>query len=231
MFALKYVRSKVKSGPTRLTLAGRLCFSASRRCSTFFVDKKLCYHPSLLRTNVRAPVQSKQMVRILLILLVQAHLSLSLNQNCQKWCQNLVSQTHPVPLERVCTSFCAIESAAANTRRISRSTRGNLFGRPLRRPKDYQKRHACRKCEAKRSSCFNYYLWTYGICGIAYAVGGNIASTGCNVITLPRTVGKYYCNKFSIVFRSVIMKILIFEDCTLNTLLNCYMRRCGLIGI
>ena len=181
----------MKSGPTRLTLAGRLCLAPH---STFFVDKKLRYHPSH-GTTERAPVQSKQMVRTpLLILLVQAHLSLSLNQDerCQDWCTNMANSVNApaISIKGACTSFCAIEDTAVNTRRISRSTRGNIFGRPFRRPKDYKQRHACRKCEAKRSSCFNYYLWTYGICGIAYAVGGSIASTGCNVITLPRTVGE-----------------------------------------
>jgi hypothetical protein len=52
-----------------------------------------------------------------------------------------------------------------------------------------------------------FYIMTYGVCGGAYLAGGNLASTACNVITLPRSV-----------------------DCFLNTFLNCYMKDCGLIG-
>ncbi len=36
----------------------------------------------------------------------------------------------------------------------SLSTRGTIFGKPLRQPKDWKKQAVCRKCEAKRSVCF-----------------------------------------------------------------------------
>ena len=106
---------------------------------------------------------------------------------------NMTKQYPPALEEKICSAFCdlnSIRKLAVVSKRIQRSTRGMIFGRPFRRPKDYQSSKACRKCEAKRTSCFKYYLWTYGICGAAYALGGSIASTGCNVITLPRTVGK-----------------------------------------
>lgn len=90
----------------------------------------------------------------------------------------------------------------------SPNTRGLLFGRPVRKPKDSYKRRECRKCERKRAGCTRFYLFTYGVCGGAYIAGGSVLSTACNIITLPRTI-----------------------DCTLNTLLNCFMRNCGLVGL
>ena len=118
--------------------------------------------------------------------------------DCNSGCKALSAMTkqYPPALEdRICTVFCDLwpmqHFENVNSKRIRRSSqRGMIFGRPFRRPKNYQAREACRKCEAKRSSCFKYYLWTYGICGAAWAVGGSVASTGCNIITLPRTVGK-----------------------------------------
>ena len=135
--------------------------------------------------------------------------------------------------EKICSLFCdlnSIRKLAAVSNRVRRSTRGMIFGRPFRRPKDYQSSKACRKCEAKRSSCFKYYLWTYGICGAAYALGGSIASTGCNVVTLPRTVGKIP-SRIDWINAPIKKDFHFISDCTLNTLLNCYMKRCGLVGI
>jgi len=176
------------------------------------------------------PVTSKQMVSsqgnkaFLLLLILPLLNATHQNEDCSKQCETLAAKVASVSAinmidqypqaaleEKICSLFCdlnSIRKLAAVSNRVRRSTRGMIFGRPFRRPKDYQSSKACRKCEAKRSSCFKYYLWTYGICGAAYALGGSIASTGCNVVTLPRTV-----------------------DCTLNTLLNCYMKRCGLVGI
>jgi len=93
-------------------------------------------------------------------------------------------------------------------KRKKRSTRGLLFGRPFRKPPNSKRRPECQKCEKKRSSCTNFYIATYGICGGAYLVGGNTLSTGCNLLTIPRTV-----------------------DCMLNTYFNCYLKHCGLVGI
>lgn len=78
----------------------------------------------------------------------------------------------------------------------------------IRRPKDWYKSKYCHKCERKRSKCFNYYAFTYVLCGGAYLISGRgFTSSACNIITIPRTV-----------------------DCVLNTLLNCYLKDCGLIG-
>ena len=95
-----------------------------------------------------------------------------------------------------------------SVRRQRRSTRGLLFGRPFRKPPNSTKRRECQKCEKKRSSCTTYYIVTYGICGGAYLAGGRLLSTGCNLLTIPRTV-----------------------DCMLNTYYNCYLKHCGLVGI
>jgi len=53
----------------------------------------------------------------------------------------------------------------------SPNTRGLLFGRPVRKPKDSYKRRECRKCERKRAGCTRFYLFTYGVCGGAYIAG------------------------------------------------------------
>jgi hypothetical protein len=53
-----------------------------------------------------------------------------------------------------------------------------------------------------------YYIFTYGLCGGAYLLGGSIGSAGCNVLTIPRVV-----------------------DCAMNTYFNCYLTHCGLVGI
>jgi hypothetical protein len=99
------------------------------------------------------------------------------------------------------------EAGNSGHQRTPRGVRPRITGRPFRKPPNSEKRAVCRKCEAKRSSCTSFYIMTYGVCGGAYLAGGNLASTACNVITLPRSV-----------------------DCFLNTFLNCYMKDCGLIG-
>ena len=168
------------------------------------------------------------------------------SEDCNKQCETLAAKVASVSAinmidqypqaaleEKICSLFCdlnSIRKLAAVSNRVRRSTRGMIFGRPFRRPKDYQSSKACRKCEAKRSSCFKYYLWTYGICGAAYALGGSIASTGCNVVTLPRTGGKIP-SRIDWVNAPIKKDFHFISDCTLNTLLNCYMKRCGLVGI
>merc|ERR1711963_937800 len=85
-------------------------------------------------------VTSKQMVRTLpLLILLTFHLSLVVSQDngCHSWCTNSVShlrlevtQKLPIGLSKACTSFCDLEALTLRGRRFSRSTKGNIFGRP-----------------------------------------------------------------------------------------------------
>ncbi len=88
------------------------------------------------------------------------------------------------------------------------SSLDSALSHPLLATRASEASYACRKCEAKRSSCALYYIGTYGVCGAAWAVAGSVGSAACNVATLPRTI-----------------------DCTLNTWQTCYLRDCGMFNI
>lgn len=101
------------------------------------------------------------------------------------------------------------QTSVAEPRSITASTMWKIVKtKAIRKPKSSYNHPRCRKCERKRSKCTTYYIYTYGLCTAAWLISGRIGSWGCNLITLPRTV-----------------------DCTLNTIFNCYLKNCGLIGL